>query len=223
MSNKSIKYSVMPSIDISVARTSSVSMCNLDNIPVLNNKASVELINFEDSGCLILRGESTADKIRNGRHGEDNLESGLRACLSIDLPIDPLTCSQRDDFSVWWIGPNEWRVIGPAAKCKDIEFKLRRQLRDEFAVVNVTGGFIHLGLRGANAEIVIRKSCPYNINTENFPIGKVVSTRFAKTQVILKNAQEGFEFLCRRSYADYLWAWLRDASNEFGLKISTRK
>ena len=223
MSENSNKYSVMPPIDICDARTSSISMCNLDDIAVLNAEASVELINFEDSGCLILRGESTSDKIRNGRHGEDNLKSGLRACLNIDLPIDPLTCSQRDDFSVWWIGPNEWRVIGPSAKCKDIEYKLRRQLRDEFAVVNVTGGFIHLALRGENAEIVIRKSCPYNINAENFPIGKVVSTRFAKTQVILKNAEEGFEFLCRRSYADYLWAWLRDASSEFGLKISTRQ
>ncbi len=213
----------MPAIDSCGERISAVSMCNLDDITFLNDKASVELINFEDSGCLILRGERTADKIRNGRHGEDNLKSGLRACLNIDLPIDPLTCSQRDVFSIWWIGPNEWRVIGPAEKCKDIEFKLRQQLSDEFAVVNVTGGFVHLGLTGTNAEIVIRKSCPYNINAENFPIGKVVSTTFAKAQVTLRRAEEGFEILCRRSFVDYLWAWLRDASSEFGLKISTRK
>ena len=223
MSEKSIKYSVMPPIGIHGARTSSVSMCNLDDIADLNDRAPVELINFEDSGCLILRGESTADKIRNGRDGDDNLKSGLRACLNIDLPIDPLTYSQRDDFSIWWIGPNEWRAIGPAAECKDIEIKLRRQLRDEFAVVNVTGGFVHLGLRGPNAETVVRKSCPYNINAENFPIGKVVSTKFAKTQVNLRRTKEGFEILCRRSFIDYLWAWLRDASNEFGLKVSTGK
>ena len=223
MSEKRVKYSVMPPADICDARTSSVSMCNLTDITGLNDKASVELIIFEDSGCLIFRGESTADKIRNGRDGEDNLKSGLRACLNIDLPVDPLTCSQADEFSIWWIGPNEWRVIGPALECKDIEVKLRRQLRDEFAVVNVTGGFVHLGLRGPNAETVVRKSCPYNINLENFPVGKVVSTKFAKTQVALRRAEKGFEILCRRSSVDYLWAWLRDASDEFGLTVSTRK
>ena len=181
------------------------------------------MINFEDSGCLILRGESAADKIRNGRHGEDNLKSGLRACLNIDLPIDPLTCSLRDDFSVWWIGPNEWRIIGPESGCKDVELELRRQLSDEFAVVNVTGGIIHLGLKGPDAEIVIRKSCPYNINAENFPIGKVVGTKFAEIQIYLKRSEEGFELLCRRSFVDYLWSWLRDASSEFGLTISTNR
>ncbi len=41
MSEKSIKYSVMPPIDNHGARTSSVSMCNLDDIVVLNDKAPV--------------------------------------------------------------------------------------------------------------------------------------------------------------------------------------
>ena len=223
MSEKNIKHSVMPSIDQYDARSSSLSMCNLDSISTLENKASVELINFEDSGCLILRGEDSTDKIRNGRDGEDNLKSGLRACLRIDLPIGPMTSSQRDSFSVWWIGPNEWRVIGPAAECKEIEVKLRRQLSDEFAVVNVTGGLVHLGLRGPDAETVIRKSCPYNVNAENFPVGKVVGTRFAKAQVTLNHGEKGFELLCRRSFIDYVWAWLRDASTEFGLTISVKK
>ena len=219
MSKNEIKHSILPSIEEHQVRHSHLSRCNFDSIRILDRQASVELTEYTDCRFLILRGDESEDLIRNGLKGGDSLKSGLRALLNIDLPVIPMTSVQSGCSNVWWIGPSEWILIGPTSQFKDIEENLRRQLKEEFAVVDVSGGFVLLGLEGIEAEAVIRKSSPYNVNAENFPIGKVVGTRFGKTQVTLRRFKDGFQILCRSSFSDYLWAWLRDASREFGLEI----
>ncbi|WP_218060855.1 sarcosine oxidase subunit gamma family protein, partial [Pseudomonas defluvii] len=54
----------------------------------------------------------------------------------------------------------------------------------------------------------------------NFPVGKAVSTVFAKSQLVIRRSSEDtWELLIRRSFSDYWWLWLQDAANEFGLNV----
>ena len=101
------------------------------------------------------------------------------------------------------------------------EQKLREALGDlHIAIVNVSGGQQVLELSGPNVRQVLMKSTSYDVHPNNFPVGKAVGTVFAKSQLMIRHtAEDTWELLIRRSFSDYWWLWLQDASAEFGLNV----
>ena len=44
---------------------------------------------------------------------------------------------------------------------------------------------------------------------------------FAKSQCVIRHTGEDtWELVVRRSFADYFWLWLQDASAEYGLQVA---
>ena len=71
-----------------------------------------------------------------------------------------------------------------------------------------------------NGRDVLMKSTSYDVHPDNFPVGKAVGTVFAKSQLVIRHtAEDTWELLIRRSFSDYWWLWLQDASAEFGLSV----
>ena len=147
-------------------------------------------------------------------------KSAVDAELGFEVPIEPLSSIVAGDVCIRWLSPTEWLVTLPADQTSAMEKKLRRNLGNEIAVVDNSGGYVCIHLIGPMAELVIRKSTSYDIHSSNFPVNKVVTTTFVRAQAILRclgNAQ--FELIFRRSFADYTWRWLLDAADEYGLEI----
>jgi sarcosine oxidase subunit gamma len=47
-----------------------------------------------------------------------------------------------------------------------------------------------------------------------------VTTHFAKASVVMNRVDERrFMLVVRRSFSDYVWRWIEDATDEFGLVI----
>lgn len=139
--------------------------------------------------------------------------------MGVALP-GPLQTSINGNLSIRWISPDEWLVVVPGDRAFDLENELRAEMTGHFAIVNASGGQTVLSLSGANARDVLMKSTPYDVHDRNFPVGKVVTTVFAKSQaVISRTGEQSWELVIRRSFADYLWLWLQDASAEFGLVV----
>ena len=105
------------------------------------------------------------------------------------------------------------------------EFALEKALRHalgqaHFSLVNVSGGQTVITLRGPKARETLMKSTPYDIHPSAFPVGKGVTTVFAKTSVTLRQPKaDCWELIVRRSFADYLYRWLLDAAAEFGVSV----
>jgi len=160
-------------------------------------------------GMLVLRAKDTA-----------TLQGAVKKVLQLTLP-DKLLSDESDDCCIRWIAPDEWLVSCASEDAFHIEKALRESTASaSFAVVNVSGGFTSLQLRGVRALDVLRKSTPYDVHPINFSAGKVVNTVLAKTQVCLRCIDsERYEIIVRRSFADYLWHWLQVASAEYGLSI----
>ena len=79
-----------------------------------------------------------------------------------------------------------------------------------------------LELSGKYVVELLKKCTPVDLRPTQFPIGKVVSTLFAKSSAVIRRAGETqFELVIRRSFADYIWLWIQDASAEFGLVIES--
>ncbi len=160
-------------------------------------------------GHLVLRGD-----INNAAFA-----AGAEKALGTALP-GPLQSAENGELSVRWISPDEWLIVVPGKQAFAMERELREALDGHYAVVNVSGGQTVLSLSGPKAREVLMKSTPYDVHDRNFPVGKVVTSVFAKTQaVIRRTGEESWELVVRRSFADYIWLWLQDSCSEFGLVI----
>ncbi len=184
--------------------------------PKLDNQADtgvqtggVQLRELKLLGHLVLRGSRDNASFVNG----------VEQVLGLTLP-QTLQSVEQGTRSLRWISPDEWLLVLPGEEAFEVEQQLREAIEGHYAVVNVSGGQTLIELSGASAVNLLKKSTGYDVDASNFPPGKVVTTTFAKTQAIIRRVDEvRWELVVRRSFADYLWQWLLDASAEFGLSV----
>ena len=176
-------------------------------------KSTVTLEELPGMSHLILRGHSA----------NPAFVSGAVAALGIDLPCKPCTCAHNNVLRIAWQSPDEWLIIAEPGQAGKIESALRHHLTGHFAVTDVSGGQTLMLLSGPNAQNVLKKSTLFDVDMQNFPIGSAVGTQFAKSQVFLRRTgEDAFELILRRSFADYLWQWLLDASDEYGVECRSK-
>ena len=159
-------------------------------------------------GHLILRASDT------NKESKKSTDKAIKKITKLDLPRDALASASNDSFSINWIAPDEWLILTEDKSEWDVEAKLRDAMDGHFAIANVTGGQTVLELSGERAETILKKSSTYDVHISNFPIGKVVTTVFAKSQVVLKRTgEDSFQLIVRRSFSDYIWQWIVDAGS----------
>lgn len=147
---------------------------------------------------------------------EKSLKAATKAIKSVTKLAMPknLEATTNKDYSLFWLSPDELLLITPKRTEADIEAKLREKIEGHFAIVDVTGGQTLLELSGERAETILKKSTVYDVHESNFPIGKVVTTKFAQSQVIVTRVSaDGFQLIIRRSFSDYIWQWIVDAGS----------
>lgn len=117
--------------------------------------------------------------------------------------------------------PDEWLLIVPGGEEFALEGKLREALGDaHYAIVNVSGGQTLIELEGEMARELLMKSTPYDVHPDAFPVGKGVTTVFAKANLILRRPSEHrWELVLRRSFADYCYRWILDAGAEYAIGV----
>lgn len=156
-----------------------------------------------------------------GAQSNTSFMEGCAAVFGVELPVAPLSSVEKGAVSIRWRSPDEWLVVLPAEQAFDVEKALRARIDGHYSVVNVSGGQTILELSGPNAADVLKKSCPLDVHPTHFPVGKVAGTVFAKsTALIRRTGEERWELVVRRSFSDYLWAWIQDASREYGLIVN---
>ncbi|MDU8459007.1 sarcosine oxidase subunit gamma [Pseudomonas syringae group sp. J254-4] len=157
--------------------------------------------------------------IRGDAH-DQAFAAGVHKALGMELPA-ALMLVVNGESSLQWLGPDEWLLIVPSGEEFAAEQKLREALTGlHISIVNVSGGQSILELTGPKVRQVLMKSTSYDVHPDNFPVGKAVGTVFAKSQLVIRRTgEETWELLVRRSFSDYWWLWLQDASAEYGLSI----
>ncbi|PWW12651.1 sarcosine oxidase subunit gamma [Mangrovibacter plantisponsor] len=156
--------------------------------------------------------------IVRGSQSNQSFMQGCAEVLGTALPVKPLTSTEEGDISVRWLSPDEWLVVMPMNQIFPVEEALRATIQGHYSVVNVSGGQTILLLSGKNAIDVLKKSTVLDLHPSAFPVGKVAASVFAKSSAIIRRTgEESWELVIRRSFADYIWLWVQDASHEYGL------
>ena len=156
-----------------------------------------------------------------GNADERAFTEGVERVLSLALPTAPCTFVAAGASAAYWLGPGEWLLlVEDPTQTAALESRLRDALPGHFAVVDVSGGQTLINLSGPAVAEVMKKSCVYDFSAANFPPGRCVQTVFAKASALVaKTADGSLDVIIRRSFADYLAAWLLDAGREYGCCI----
>ena len=145
--------------------------------------------------------------------------SAVNSAFSVKLPTQPCSMVYTEWGSILWLSPDEWLIT-----CKrDQRASLQQSLEAALAgihsqVVDNSGGYTTVQLKGKNASDVLHHCTVYDLNM--LQTGKVVGTTFGKLSLYLHQHEDGYSLVFRRSFADYIWRYLERSALPYGFGIA---
>ena len=150
-----------------------------------------------------------------GRDGDAALIAALTQALGAPPPRAPNTVTQAGTRAVLWLGPGEWRVVGPPDDAAAMLGALRATVpRTLGAVVELSDFYASFRLSGAGARAVLAQGCALDLHPRTFAAGQCAQSLLAKADILLHQIDDtpSYDLQVRASHAAYLWAWLSDAA-----------
>jgi sarcosine oxidase subunit gamma len=152
-----------------------------------------------------------------GRPADPEFRYAIEPVLQHGLPVTPNTWTKGPP-SVYWLGPDEWLVVAPAAA--DLFARLGTIAATSFATATwQSGAFVQMRLTGDAARDVLAKGCTLDLHPHSFPAGHCAQTLLAKAGILLafEDNRPAFSLMVRRSFAEYLAFWLAHTGKEYGI------
>ena len=146
--------------------------------------------------------------------------SKVEKILGIILSNKTCSTSSKEKITSLWLGPNEWLLVSNNQIPKETNiYELEQVLFNNIsktnlgAITNVTDHFTIFKLSGSNIFEVLSKGCPFDFNSDDFGDNKVVQTLINHVDVsIHRRNKNDVDLYVRRSFAGYLWEWLKDSA-----------
>lgn len=156
-----------------------------------------------------------------GRKSNAGFVQPVEQVLGQALPTEPNTFSD-DRHQVFWLGPDEWLIVTPAAEATELAERLRQATSGTHAAVNnISGGQIVLMLKGATCRNLLAKGCTLDLHPGVFAPGDCAQSGLARANVLLALVDEAptFMIVVRRSFSEYLCRWLSHAGSDEGIAL----
>lgn len=150
-----------------------------------------------------------------GRAATPALIEAVTAGLGAPPPAEPNTSTRAGARTALWLGPGEWRVVGPPGDATGLVAALRAAVpRRLAAVVDVSDFYTTIRLVGPAARGVLAQGCPLDLHPRVFRAGQCAQSLLGGIDVLLHLRDDAptFDLQVRWSHAAYLWAWLDAAA-----------
>ena len=157
-----------------------------------------------------------------GNPREKGFLKAVEKTLGVNLPLKPNTRSVANKVNILWLGPDEWLLITPSDQETHLSQTLGNSLSQIHAsVTDITGGQTLLKLSGQSSAKLIAKGCSLDLHPRVFGSDQCAQTLLAKTPIVIwkPDGTSSYNIIVRRTYADYLAYWLKDAGYEYGLTL----
>ncbi|HEX6705935.1 MAG TPA: sarcosine oxidase subunit gamma family protein [Albitalea sp.] len=157
--------------------------------------------------------------VLRGRADDAAFMAAVEAVLGAPLPTRPASWSRTARGAALWQSPDEWMLVAPRSQRDTLVASLCSATAERFAqVVDVSGGFTTLRLAGRDHLRLLRHLGPCDF--ERLQVGRCVGTVIAKASAtVLRSDEAGVLMVCRRSFANYVWALVERAARPYGLAI----
>jgi sarcosine oxidase subunit gamma len=150
-----------------------------------------------------------------GRDAVPALVAAMADALGGAPPLDAKRTVAAGTRIVLWLGPGEWRVVGPPGDVPAIVAALQTAVpRALAAVVDVSDSHTTLRLSGPGARDLLAQGCPLDLHPCSFTAGQCARSVLAKADILLLQRDDApsFDIQVRWSHAAYLWDWLATAA-----------
>ena len=140
--------------------------------------------------------------------------------LNYNLPKIAGEVTGNNETRVLWLGPNEYLILCENEKKDNIINELNISLTNSFySIVDVSDYYLTMRLSGPKSIDVLTKACPLNFEQTLTKGNTCAQSYISKATVLIDRLSDDlvFDISVRWSFADYLWDWLADSSNEFTL------
>lgn len=129
-------------------------------------------------------------------------------------PTQSNTVTRGATYEMLWLGPDEWLLRSHQRADTSLTAALSAALDPASAsAVDVGSGFTVLTLSGTLVREVLARGCPLDLHPREFKVGQCAQSHFFKAGVTLVMvAQDTFDVIVRRSFADYFTRILADAA-----------
>lgn len=143
---------------------------------------------------------------------EDAARIGAVAGLSLERPVNSF--ERTGGRSLLRLGPDEWLLRDEADRPLDLARDAVADLGASFhALVDVSHRNSGFAVEGEYAASLLNAGCPLDLSHQAFPPGTATRTLFGKAEVLLlRTGGTRFEIECWRSFAFYLFGFLREAA-----------
>lgn len=138
------------------------------------------------------------------------------AGFRIAMEINRSTCN--DDKLAARLGPDEWLLCAPLDAAAELERSVTAALGAEpHALVDVGHRYAALALEGPQAPTLLAAGCPLDLHPGTFSAGAATRTLLGKAEIVLWRLHDApaYRVECGRSFAPYVYAFLREAAREF--------
>jgi sarcosine oxidase subunit gamma len=184
--------------------------------------AEAKANNHDDAGIVFHEQAHLGHLNLRGNPEDDTFRRGVAEVLGVELPLEPGSFTRSGENRLYWLGPTEWLAIVAVGTEAEVECQLRQTLTGHFAVVDVSGGQTLISVSGDAVDMLLKKSSGYDFQSRQFTDGRCVQTTFAKASALVsKTADNSFDLVIRRSFSDYLFKWIVDAADEYGLEVKS--
>jgi sarcosine oxidase subunit gamma len=157
-----------------------------------------------------------------GNPGDAAFAGAVQQVLGVGLPTTPNTVNAGAGLTVFWLGPDEWLIVGAPGREGTLVKELRDALKGQHvSVVDVTEARTVIVVAGRNGQDALQKGTPLDLHPRVFQPGQCAQTGLSKANVILHRLSDRkrFEIYVTISFADYLWNWLERAADEYGMAV----
>lgn len=157
-----------------------------------------------------------------GNPGDAAFTGAIQQVLGVGLPTAPNTVNTGAGLTVFWLGPDEWLIVGAPGREGALVKELREALKGQHvSVVDVSEARTVIVVGGHKAQDALQKGTPLDLHACVFPAGACAQTGLSKANVILHRLSDAqrFEVYVTISFADYLWNWLERAADEYGMAV----
>ena len=128
---------------------------------------------------------------------------------------EPMNVVCNDDSRILWNGPKNWLLI---SNKKDLLIDIKETFNEkDFAVTDLSHTRAIIEIEGKNVKEVLKKGCPFNFNdlNKNNSINSTYNG-IALTVDLIDNNPDKVRLFALRSFGEYLYHSITDASLEFG-------
>jgi sarcosine oxidase subunit gamma len=157
-----------------------------------------------------------------GNPADPDFLGAVRTAAGVELPQEPNSVARAGELRALWLGPNEWLLVGPSGREKDLLPAIAGTLGGRHAgVTDVGEARTAILVAGPKARALLAKGCPLDFHPRAFAAGQCAQSVLAGANVTIEllDDRPTFEVGVLNSFADHLWRWLERAGMDWRIAI----